>query len=148
MRFIKIEKHDKYDYDDPEWFIGFTFSNDTLTAYQEIYLKDSDLLELAKKLIEFSEQNNKIIFEIGSEDPKDRWAYFFKISIYMYNSSGHTAINITLNNNGENQLSEKSHFSILCTPADVNNLGNQLLNWRSNPTDELYVEFKSDVSRI
>ncbi|PIR62258.1 MAG: hypothetical protein COU65_04375 [Candidatus Pacebacteria bacterium CG10_big_fil_rev_8_21_14_0_10_42_12] len=141
MRFIKIKK---YDYE-PEWFVGFTFSNGTASAYHEMYLNVDELPRLANKLINFPERDKKIGFEFGNEDPKDNYENFIKILIYVYNSSGHTAINIMLSNNKEKHLAEKSHFSILCTPADINYFGNQLLAWCSNPDDELYIEFKSDI---
>lgn len=55
----------------------------------------------------------------------------------MYNTNGHTAISVTLNNNKDDYLLEKSSFNIICEPADINRLGEELTNWFNN-SDKLF----------
>lgn len=60
---IKIKKFEEY----PYLFLGISFSNETISAYQEIYLKFSELKELAEKLLKYPFELKEIDFIQGTE---------------------------------------------------------------------------------
>jgi hypothetical protein len=69
-------------------------------------------------------------YEIGSPNPKDRWAYHFVLRAITLDRSGHCALQIVMNNNRHQPPDEcYCSFSIKADPAAINRLGNLFLRF-------------------
>lgn len=121
----KLIKIIRQPYEEP-YHINLIFraSNGECSGQLEIYDKASRLKELADILEDFPiKSTKKFIWELGSEKPEDKFAFYFKCEFSLVQLSSECAIGIRLNNNCEGIEKELSEFHIECTPAELNNLG-------------------------
>jgi hypothetical protein len=99
-------------------------SNGRTSGKLEYYCNASDLVEISKALINFPSQTpGEYLYELGSEKPDDRFAFYFKLNTYTIDSVGHCAVQLKMNNNSDCPNAEMSEFSILADAADINRLG-------------------------
>jgi hypothetical protein len=119
---IKITR---YPYEEPYHLnLRIAASNGRLAGNLEYYCNASDLSSLGKQLAGFSgRKSDEIIYELGSEKPEDRFAFFLSLKVKALNSLGRCAVLIRLNNNQTIPEREVSEFSIPVEAADVNRLG-------------------------
>jgi hypothetical protein len=103
-------------------------SNGIINGMLEYYCNADDLRTLGKQLTNFTGTNKEeIIYQLGSEDKQDRFAFFLGIRVMPLDLSGHCAVLIRLNNNQEPPDNQMCEFSIRADVADINRLG-ELLN--------------------
>jgi hypothetical protein len=66
----------------------------------DYYCSATDLVEIGTRLMAFPERTgDNYVYERGSTHPEDRWAYYFSLRAFTVDSSGHCALQITMNNN-------------------------------------------------
>jgi hypothetical protein len=104
-----------------------TASNGRLRGELEYYCNADDLQELGAQLRDYSGNRDKeIVYELGSEKPEDRFAFFLRLRVKAINSRGHCYVSVRLNNNDSGPDREITEFSIPAEVADVNRLGDLL----------------------
>ena len=102
----------------------FKASNGDSTGKLEIYDNADRLKELADALKDFPFNGTKrLLWELGSEKPEDRFAFYFKCEFSLIEFSSECLIRIRLNNNENGIEKSISEFNILCYPAELNKLG-------------------------
>src|SRR5271154_1719560 len=75
-------------------------SNGKMNGRLGYYCNANDLNNLGNQLIEFlGNGNEKIIYELGSEKPEDRFAFYFSLQVVSLDAAGHSAIRLRMNNN-------------------------------------------------
>ncbi|WP_431124336.1 hypothetical protein [Flagellimonas flava] len=91
----------------------------------EIYDDANFLKELAGSLEQFPKNpTDEIKWELGSEKPEDRYAFYFLFKVLNQVTHGWTsAIHIRFNNNEIVPFRTISEFCIPCEPAGLNRLG-------------------------
>jgi hypothetical protein len=99
-------------------------SNGKTSGMLEYYCNASDLVEISKSFINFpSGTPDKYLYELGSENPEDRFAFYFKLKCYTIDAVGHCAIQLKMNNNSDCPDEGMCEFSIPADAADINRLG-------------------------
>ena len=123
--FIQIIRHP---YEEPYCLnLVMTASNGSLRGGLEFYVSADELVEWAKGLEEFPlHAQSVLLWEIGSENPDDRFAFYFRLRLFTVDSVGHCAIQLRFNNNEALPHREISEFCIQAEPSQLNRLG-QLL---------------------
>lgn len=105
----------------------------------EFYGSVNDFIEFGRKLAEFPKGINDIVeFKLGEDDRK--WAYYMFIKVFCYDSSGHTALRILVDNLSDNVNGHRSEFSIFSEAASINLLGQKLATWNPLITKEIIWE--------
>lgn len=105
-------------------------SNGRVRGTLEYYCNADDLTTLGKQLVNFTGGRiQEVVYELGSEKPSDRFAFFLSLQVKPIDSSGHCAIHIRLNNNEEQPSKEAMEFSIKADVADLIRLGNLLVGF-------------------
>ena len=140
-------------YTDEEDFIHFALNagSNKWSSYMEFYGNSTIFKEFAKKLKNFP-KNKEVIFELGKRgnDPKFgniKWAHYIYLRFYCYDAVGHVAIDVIMDNNGDNlPVKKMAQFSILSEVASVNELGEKLTNWKILETSDLAWETKTPTS--
>ncbi|WP_032808991.1 MULTISPECIES: hypothetical protein [Leptospira] len=104
------------------------------------FYDNAESLSLCAKALEAFPKNNKDEFswELGSENPKDRFAFFFRFRVYLLDSSGHAALNLRLSNNLDHPIRALTDFSIQCEPAGLNSLGLLFKHFSKLEHEKLY----------
>lgn len=88
------------------------------------YMNAASLVEWANHLEVFPRDNNDVfLFEIGSERPEDRWAYYLRLRAFLKDAAGHSALHIRLNNNQDLPSREIAEFCLDAEPSQINRLG-------------------------
>jgi hypothetical protein len=100
-------------------------SNGRQRATIDYYTHASDLPELGEALLTFPlTESKQHIYEIGSKDPKDRFAYYLKFRFFLIRATGDSGIELHFcNNRDEAPYREMSEFTIPCEVAGINRLG-------------------------
>jgi hypothetical protein len=108
-------------------------SNGRVRGELEYYCNANDLSELGAQMEAYSgDREREILYELGSEKPEDRFAYFIRLRVKAINSRGHCAVSVRLNNNASSPEREVAELSIPAEVADVNGLGRLLVWMRTN----------------
>jgi|GEM_PF-711155 len=96
--FIQITRHL---YEEPHQLnLVILASNGMASGGLEFYTNSDRLKALGKALIDFpSHERSNYLFEIGSERPEDRHAYYFRIRVFAKNNQSDCAIQLRMNNN-------------------------------------------------
>jgi hypothetical protein len=86
------------------------------------------VLEFGAKLRAFpSSVKDSAVFEYGADDPKQYcWV---RLRAYVYDSRGHTALEIFVQNNLEPPARASGVFSVKLEAATLNTLGQELIAW-------------------
>ena len=99
-------------------------SNGKMNCGLEYYCNANDLTNLGGELLGYlGNQNETIVYELGSEKPEDRFAFFFSLRVNPLDLAGHSVIRIRMNNNRPPPKTEVCEFCILADVTDVNRLG-------------------------
>ncbi|MBQ4804548.1 hypothetical protein J8L88_16930 [Aquimarina sp. MMG015] len=102
----------------------FNASNGETSGQLEIYDHAEKLKILADALEDFPfNSKNAFLWELGSENPKDNFAFYFKCEFSLIKHSSECFIRIRLNNNRNGIEKSISEFSIRCYPTELNKLG-------------------------
>jgi len=103
-------------------------SNGRMNGRLGYYCNANDLNELGNKLLGYlGSKEQPIVYELGSEKPEDRFAFFFSLQVISLNLAGHSAIRIHMNNNQPPPATEVCEFCIPADVADVNRFGSLLV---------------------
>lgn len=90
----------------------------------EIYANASDLKETAAALTGFpSNDDDTFLWELGSENEQDRFAFYFRLRVFRFSSTGRCAIELRFNNNQKPPDQQLVEFCIEAYPADLDRLG-------------------------
>jgi hypothetical protein len=120
--FIQINRHP---YEEPYHLnVVMTASNGKLQGALEFYINAESLLEWAKGMEEFpSHAKSMLRWEIGSENPDDRFSFYFRMRLFTTDSVGHCALQLRFNNNRALPEREISEFCLQAEPSQINSLG-------------------------
>ncbi len=95
----------------------------TQTEFQ-IYANAADLNDAAVSLIGFpTSDNDTFIWELGSENEQDRFAFYFRLRVFQFSPIGRCAIEIRFNNNQGSPNQQIVEFCIEAYPSDIERLG-------------------------
>ena len=101
-------------------------SNGRQQGELEIYANAEDLGEIARRLRQFPWTREDILWELGSEHPEDRFAFYFRFRVFLVSVSGRSAVELRFNNNEAPPSREISEFSLEVLPADLDRLAELL----------------------
>lgn len=115
-------------------------SNGRQAGELEFYVNADTLGAWADEMEKFPIHAQSVLnWELGSEYPEDRFAFYFRLRLFTVNSRGLCAIQVRFNNNAELPEREVSEFCIQTEPAQINRLGalfrefsklqHQILHW-------------------
>jgi len=123
---IKLTRHP---YEEPYHLnLHIEAANERINGNLEYYCNAQDLKKFGKQLADFTgTPKEEIIYELGSEDPRVRFAFFLSLRVLPLDSFGHCAFLIRLNNNREPPEKQVTEFSIRAEVADINRLGDLLI---------------------
>ncbi|HEY1082635.1 MAG TPA: hypothetical protein VGE29_10255 [Prosthecobacter sp.] len=119
----------RYPYEEPyQVHLLLEAANGRQHASIEYYANAQDLTELGSALTEFPFAHApEHIYEVGSEDPAARWAYYIQLRFFLLSATGNCGIEVRFNNNRPEAPSrEAAHFTLAAEAAGINRLG-QLL---------------------
>src|SRR5258706_5657201 len=96
-------------------------SNGRLRGELEYFCNAADLLELGADMRAYSgSREREILYQLGSEKPEERFAFFLSLTVKAINSRGDCRLVVRLNNNSSPPDTEVTEFSIPAEVADVN----------------------------
>jgi hypothetical protein len=119
--FIQITR---YPYEEPYHLqLVMVASNGRQRGKIEYYVNADDLMEIANAMKAFPRHATDVYrYEIGSEKPEDKWAYFVKMRMVTTDSPGRFALHLAFSNNREIPYRESSEFCIPVEAADLSRL--------------------------
>ena len=116
-------------------------SNGINSTSQDFYGYADNFKEFAIGLLSFPKTiSDKVKYQLG--EIGQRSAYYILLEVFCYESNGHSAIHIIVDNNGKRPYTNKSEFYITTVPASLNKLGKLLNDW--NPMDEKEILWKAE----
>jgi len=93
----------------------------------EIYINSDDLRVAADALRSFPRRpGDEFAWEIGSERPEDRWAYYFLLRVTQVRLTGQCSVRVRLNNNQQAPDQFLFDVSIPAEPMDLARLASLL----------------------
>jgi hypothetical protein len=102
-------------------------SNGVQKGQLEFYDNAEALSHAANELEVFPRHNGQVfLWELGSERPEDRFAFYFRFRVFVVDSVGHCAIQLRFNNNEALPDRQLCEFCIRVEPAQLSRLA-QLL---------------------
>lgn len=102
----------------------------------DFYGHTDEFINFANELISFPKNiNSEIKYELGEKEEK--WAYFILLRVFCYQTNGHSAIQIEIDNNRKEPYKNESEFYILTVPASINKLGQILKEWDPKTKNEV-----------
>lgn len=102
-------------------------ATDGAAARQEIYALAADLAAFADAMRGFPKRpDDRYSWELGSEDPDDRFAFYFRLSIQQIRPRGRCAVHVRFSNNEGFPEGRTAEFSFGAMPADLDRLGGAL----------------------
>jgi hypothetical protein len=105
-------------------------SNGRTRGELEIYANAADLETLGTALLGFPKrQDDEAKWELGSEKPDDRFAFYCRLRVRQVASNGRCAVELRLNNNAAPPDREIAEFSISALPADLDRLASLLTHF-------------------
>lgn len=119
----------RYPYEEPYHVqLLFEAANGMQHASIEYYTNAQDLPELGDALVQFPfTDTREHIYEIGSEDPATRCAYYIRLRFFVIRPTGACGIEVRFNNNrSEAPYRETANFTIQAEVAGINRLGRLL----------------------
>jgi hypothetical protein len=119
---------ERFPYDDLAWHVEISASNGSFSGVQDFYTYPEDLENFGSNLCKFPKNiQDEVRFELG--DQTSKWAYFILIRAFLFDSTGHAAIEFSVNNNSIPPNHAQTSFFIHSEVASINNLGQQLKAW-------------------
>lgn len=103
-----------------------TASNGSHQGKLEIYANATDLGNFANDIRKVPGQMAEALWELGSERPQDRFAFYFRLRVHPIASNGQCAIEVRLNNNASPPNREIAEFSLQALPADLDRFSDLL----------------------
>ncbi len=111
--------------DDMVTCLSFRVSNGrTLAMLDNFYISSVNLIAWADALEKFPRHREDVfLFQVGSENPDDKWQYYFQFRAFTTDSLGHSALHFRFNNNKDLPEREVSELCVKAEPSQINNLG-------------------------
>lgn len=98
--------------------------NQSTRAEFEIYANAADLNDAAVALMGFPKADNDLfVWELGSENEQERFAFYFRLRAFPFSPTGRCAIELRFNNNQEAPKQQIVEFCIEGYPSDLDRLG-------------------------
>jgi hypothetical protein len=97
-------------------------STDGCSAELEIYANAEDLTRAAEALAAFLRPDREFKWELGSERPEDRFAFYFLLRVWQVSAGGRCAAGVRFSNNRYPPDRRVAELSWLVDPADVDRL--------------------------
>lgn len=108
--------------------ISFFLADNEYAVTQNVYLYPDDLIVFAERLLAFpATPKDEVVLEAGS--PEKEFYAWLKLRAYMYNALGHTALEVSTQQNGESILQRHSQFSVPIEIGALNILAQDILTW-------------------
>ncbi len=102
-------------------------SNGSQQGKLEIYANAEDLSTVAENLQAFPGRMKEVVlWELGSEQSEDRFAFYFRFRVFQVGTTGRCAIEFRFNNNQGPPDREVIEFSIEAQLADIDRLASLL----------------------
>jgi hypothetical protein len=119
---VRIARHP---YEEPHHVnLVLQVCNGRLLAQLEFYMAARSLVTWADHLEAFPRHNQDVfLFEIGSERPEDRWAYYLRFRAFLKDAAGHCALHFRFNNNAALPEREIAEFCLKAEASQINRLG-------------------------
>ena len=123
--FIRITR---YPYEEPYHLnLVVAASNGRQRGELEIHANSEDLGSLAADLRGFpSGGEDPVIWELGSERPEDRFAFYYRLRVFQTDATGRCGVELRFNNNQAPPDREVVEFSLEAYPADLDRLADLL----------------------
>ena len=143
--FISIER---IPYEEPYHVqLVWNAANGHISSCFEYYANADSLNEMAERLERFPQHHGDVfLYEIGSEKPEDRFAYYFRFRVFNTDSRGRAAIQIRFCNNNELPYREIVEFCIQTEAAAINKLGKLLREFAL--LEQEFIAWSEDESYI
>lgn len=104
--------------------LEITASNGVFTGSTDIYCNVNNLEKIGHVLQVFPRSiPDEYKYEYGSNNPADRYYRYFFLRVYTVGSCGHSAVQISINQNQDEPGEGVCLFSIRSEPASINRLG-------------------------
>lgn len=114
--------------DDYELHMAVRATSGNVQGFQDIYACREDLNKWAEQLLDFTgDKNSQAVFRYGTDDVK--FYAELRLTAFAYESGGHSALEIIMDNHADRPYQNKTEFCIHCMPADLNELGRMILDW-------------------
>jgi hypothetical protein len=119
--FLNITRHP---YEEPcHVNLVVSAGNASTQADFEIYANASDLKEAAHALAGFPKRDgDSFLWELGSENERDRFAFYFRLRVFQFSSTGRCGVELRFNNNEKPPNQQVVEFCIEAYPADLDRL--------------------------
>lgn len=125
--------------------LEFFVSNGSYSGHTDIYCNAEDLKTIGRALRNFpSKIDDEYRYELGSENPEDRWHLYFLMRAYTTDSVGHCAIQFAISINGDELNESSCRFSIAADAASINRLG--VLFEKFSKLEEFEFEWSPELS--
>ena len=118
-------------YEEPDCLnLAIAVSNGSATGNLELYLNADELITWADAFETFPLHAKSVcLWEVGSERPEDRWAYYVRLRLFTTDSVGHCALHVRLNNNRDLPDREIVEMCIRAEPVQLNQFGKLCRNF-------------------
>lgn len=143
----------RYPYEEPYHIqLLLEAANGMQHASIEFYTNAQDMPKLGEALVQFPfTDTREHIYEIGSEDPAKRCAYFIRLRFFLIRPTGSCGIEVRFNNNRpEAPYRETAEFTIQAEVSGINRLGqllkdfgrldHRVLEWDGSDGQLLYLD--------
>ena len=120
--FLNITRHP---YEEPHHVnLVVSAGNASTQATMDVYANATDLKDAAISITGFPKTgDDTFIWELGSENERDRFAFYFRLRVFQFSSTGRCAIELRFNNNQKPPVQQVVEFCIEAYPADLDRLG-------------------------
>ena len=88
----------------------------------EIYANATDLGTFAGELRDVPDGKREALWELGSEVPEDRFAFYFRLRVHQISPRGECTVEFRINNNKPPRTRQIAEFSIRAMPADLDSV--------------------------
>ncbi len=124
-QYIRIEA---LNVEDVEVLYRITVSNGLASSFLEFYGEIQEFKSFGRKLSMFPENSEDIVkYELG--DPKENWAYYLSIKVFCFEPTGHSAIEIKIDNKSKVPELIVTKFYLKSLPSAINRFGISLDSW-------------------
>ena len=102
----------------------FKVSDSDMFDHFEIYCKLEHIKHCAETLIKFPiNSSENYHWELGSENPKDRWGFYFSFKVSLKDSKNNPNIKIRFNNNEDLPDKKVLEFNLISELENIKELG-------------------------
>ena len=118
-----------------------SLSNDIYSCEQDIYVYPEEIITFGQQLEKFPKNlEDEATLEYGLDNPN----YYSSLLLraYVYNQTGHVALEFKINNNAKNNEHSSAHFHVLSEPIFLNKIGRQLKTWAKNMQEPYKYEWE------